>query len=131
MRARQACRLADRERVPRMDEAERLIEGYRARATSPLLSKLDTSADLERLNDPRIVPFLVHVLADQREPPEVRIHVLKRCVLHSRRSSEPVRRRSPSRYSASCRRTTYSVSPPEVSCCHGTSDEWPAAVATS
>jgi hypothetical protein len=33
--------------------------------------------DLERLSDARIVPFLQHVPADQREPTEVRIHVLK------------------------------------------------------
>jgi len=62
----------------RMDDVERLIEAFRARSTRSVLSKLDALLDLEQLDDPRIVPFLVHVLADQREPTEVRIHVLKR-----------------------------------------------------
>ncbi len=60
-----------------MDEAERLIGAYKARSAWSVASKLDALLDLEQLDDPRIVPFLVHVLADQREPTEVRIHVLK------------------------------------------------------
>src|SRR5258707_9617800 len=61
-----------------MDDVERLIEAFRVRSTWSVLSKLDALLDLEQLDDPRIVPFLLHVLADQREPTEVRIHVLKR-----------------------------------------------------
>src|SRR2546430_17470021 len=61
-----------------VDDVERLIEAFRARSTWSVLSKLDALLDLEQLDDPRIVPFLLHVLADQREPTEVRIHVLKR-----------------------------------------------------
>jgi len=61
-----------------MDDVERLIEAFRARSTWSVLSKLDALLDLEQLDDPRIVPCLLHVLADQREPTEVRIHVLKR-----------------------------------------------------
>ena len=61
-----------------MDGVERLIEAFRARSRWSVLSKLDALLDLEQLDDPRIVPFLLHVLADQREPTEVRIHVLKR-----------------------------------------------------
>jgi hypothetical protein len=61
-----------------MDEAEQLMEVFRARATSSVASKLDALMDLERLRDPRIVPFLVQLLADQREPTEVRIHIVKR-----------------------------------------------------
>ena len=61
-----------------MDDVERLIEAFRARSTRSVLSKLDALLDLEQLDDPRIVPFLLRVLADQREPTEVRIHVLKR-----------------------------------------------------
>src|SRR5258708_20551973 len=61
-----------------MDEAERLIEAFKARAASPVASKLDALIDLERLGDARIVPFLLHVLADEHEPTEVRIHVLPR-----------------------------------------------------
>ena len=56
----------------------KLIEAFRARSTWSVLSKLDALLDLEQLDDPRIVPFLLHVLADQHEPTEVRIHVLKR-----------------------------------------------------
>src|SRR5258707_9669874 len=61
-----------------MDDVERLIEAFRVRSTWSVLSKLDALLDLEQLDDPRIVPFLLYVLADQREPTEVRIHVLKR-----------------------------------------------------
>lgn len=61
-----------------MDEVSRLIEAFEARATSSVRSKTDVLLDLERLRDPRVVPFLVDVLADQREVTPVRIHVLKR-----------------------------------------------------
>lgn len=60
-----------------MDDVERLIEAFAAREGCSVLSKLDALVDLEQLVDPRIVPFLVHVLADRREPTEVRIHVLQ------------------------------------------------------
>jgi HEAT repeat protein len=60
-----------------MDEAEQLIEVFRARARSSVASKLDALTDLEGLGDPRIVPLLLDVLADRREPIQVRIHVLK------------------------------------------------------
>ena len=61
-----------------MDEVEQLIGTFRARATSGPASKLDVLMDLERLRDPRIVPFLVQVLSDRDEAAEVRIHVVKR-----------------------------------------------------
>src|SRR5438132_2210573 len=61
----------------RMDDVDRLIEAFRARSTWSVLSKLDALLDLEQLDDPRIVPFLLHVLLDRREPTNVRIHVLK------------------------------------------------------
>ena len=61
-----------------MDEVGRLIETFRARATSSVRSKIDVLLDLERLRDARVVPFLLDVLADQREATPVRIHVLKR-----------------------------------------------------
>ena len=34
--------------------------------------------DLEWLRDPRVVRLLLHVLADEREPSDVRIHELRR-----------------------------------------------------
>ena len=61
-----------------MDEAERLIAAFRARATAPVRAKLDALLDLERLPHTRIVPFLLEVLADGQEPTPVRIHVLRR-----------------------------------------------------
>ncbi len=171
-----------------MDNLEWHIEAFRARATWPASSKLDALTDLEQLADPRIILFLVHVFSDQREPTEVRIHVLKQqrtgrlqaaqrqsvaeailrvvnsdranaelqlqaaltlaqftdidgvvstlgallrirwsrlmfATLHSRRSRAPDPLRSPSGYFGSCRRTSCSALPPEVSCRHGTSNE--------
>jgi hypothetical protein len=61
-----------------MDKADELMEVFRARAASAVSSKLDVLMDLERLGDERIVPFLLHVLADEHEPIEVRLHVLRR-----------------------------------------------------
>jgi hypothetical protein len=61
-----------------MDEAEPLIAAFRAQATAPARAKLDALLDLERLSHPRVVPFLLEVLADGREPTLVRIHVLRR-----------------------------------------------------
>jgi HEAT repeat protein len=61
-----------------MDEVERLIGAFKARSAWSVAPQLDALLDLEQLDDPRIEPFLVHVLADRREPTEVRIHVLKR-----------------------------------------------------
>src|SRR5262252_3056568 len=72
-----------------MDDAERLIAAFRTRGTASVRSKLDTLVKLVRLRDPRILPFLVEVLADQRESSAVRNEVLKqlRCprVTHGRR----------------------------------------------
>jgi hypothetical protein len=61
-----------------MDEVEVFIQAFEARATSSALSKLDVLMDLERLRDPRIVPFLLNVLENRGEPKEVRIQLLKR-----------------------------------------------------
>ena len=40
-------------------------------------SKLDVLIDLERVRDPRVVPFLLQVLGDAHESEDVRIHVVK------------------------------------------------------
>jgi hypothetical protein len=61
-----------------MDEAERLILAFKGRAIASVQAKLDALLDLERLAHPRIVPFLLEVLADEQEPTPVRIHVLRR-----------------------------------------------------
>ena len=70
-------RMAWREWWPGMDDVERVIEAFKTRPTWSVMSKLDALMDLEQIDDPRIVPFLVQVLVDQREPTEVRINVLK------------------------------------------------------
>ena len=61
-----------------MDQVAQLIETFGSRATLSVRSKLDVLTDLVRLRDPRVVPFLLDVLADQRQPMSVRIQVLKR-----------------------------------------------------
>lgn len=61
-----------------MDELERLVDEYRVRASSSVASKLDVLLDLERIRDPRVVPFLLGVLGNGHEAERVRIHVLKR-----------------------------------------------------
>src|SRR6266851_2647129 len=61
-----------------MDELEQLITSYESQAALSVVSKLGVLIDLEALRDPRIVPFLLRVLADRCDPTEVRVHVLKR-----------------------------------------------------
>jgi hypothetical protein len=61
-----------------MHDVERLIEVFRARKTSSVRSKLDALLDIERIREPRIVPFLIDVLVDRHEPTQIRSHVLKR-----------------------------------------------------
>jgi HEAT repeat protein len=60
-----------------MDELQRLIDVYLTRGSSSVKSKLDVLIDLERVRDPRVVPFLLRLLADPHESEDVRIHVLK------------------------------------------------------
>jgi hypothetical protein len=60
-----------------MDDVARLIDAFRDRATPSLASRLNVLIELDLLSDPRIVPFLLHVLADQHEPTQVRVHILK------------------------------------------------------
>ena len=59
-----------------MDELQRLADAYRVRASS-VKSKLDVLMDLERIRDPRVVPFMLNVLADPNESGQVRIYVVK------------------------------------------------------
>src|SRR6185295_10649322 len=70
-----------------MTEFERLVSVYRMRATSAARSRLDVLLDLERIRDPRVVPFLIEVLANRRESLDVRTYVVKRL---RNRSSLPV-----------------------------------------
>ena len=60
-----------------MDELQRLADAYRQRASWSVKSKLDVLMDLERIRDPRVVPFLLSVMADRNESEEVRIYVVR------------------------------------------------------
>jgi HEAT repeats len=60
-----------------MDELQRLVDVYRARSSSSAKSKLDVLMDIERVRDPRVVPFLLKLVEDRHESPDVRIHVVK------------------------------------------------------
>ncbi len=60
-----------------MAEFERLVEAYARQASACPASKLDVLLDLERIRDPRVLPFLVKVMANADEAEEVRLHVLK------------------------------------------------------
>jgi hypothetical protein len=60
-----------------MDQLQRLVDVYLTRAASSVKSKLDVLIDLERVRDPRVVPFLLRLLADPHESEDVRIHVVK------------------------------------------------------
>jgi hypothetical protein len=60
-----------------MDEFRRLVELYSTRADSTVNSKLDVLMDLERVRDPRVVPFLLQVLGDSRENTDLRVYIVK------------------------------------------------------
>jgi hypothetical protein len=61
-----------------VDDVGPLIATFKARTDSSVAARLDALMDIERLDDPRVVPLLLEVLADDREPLELRVHVLKR-----------------------------------------------------
>ena len=61
------------------DDIDQLITEFRRRGSAASLAwKLGVGMDLERVPDDRIVPFLVEVLVDRRQPIELRLHLLKR-----------------------------------------------------
>src|SRR5262249_8500000 len=60
-----------------MDELQRLVNLYSTRERASVNSKLDVLMDLERVRDPRVVPFLGQIVMDPRESTDVRIHVMK------------------------------------------------------
>jgi HEAT repeat protein len=61
-----------------MDQVQQLIAKFRTRARASARSKLDALMDLERLSDPRVLPFLLELVAEPQELPEVRSHLIKR-----------------------------------------------------
>jgi hypothetical protein len=75
---RDAQRYDARGEISREDVAWLIAAFAASDPTASSASKLDLLMDLERLDDPRIVPFLVGVLADESQPMEVRIHLVRR-----------------------------------------------------
>jgi hypothetical protein len=62
-----------------MDEVDALVRAFGSRGKhDQSLWKLDVLLDLGRLDDPRVVPFLVGVVADADEPLDVRLEILER-----------------------------------------------------
>lgn len=62
-----------------VDTVGRLIQAFRdVEPSSDSTRKLDVLLDLDRLDDPRALPFLLGVLGDRGEPESVRIDVLTR-----------------------------------------------------
>jgi hypothetical protein len=64
-----------------MDELERLVGEYRAQASVCPSLRINVLADLQRVRDPRVVPFLLTVLLNKDEADDVRMYVMKE--LHS------------------------------------------------
>src|SRR5262245_35685122 len=62
---------------PVMDELDRLVNVYYGRESSSVKSRLDVLMDLERIRDPRVVPFLLRVLRNADESDDVRAHVIR------------------------------------------------------
>jgi hypothetical protein len=63
--------------TPGEDELDDLLQVYRARSSAPAFWKLDVLMDLERLTDPRVLPFLLEVLVDAKEPSQVRTRIVR------------------------------------------------------
>jgi hypothetical protein len=63
------------------DELERLVSVYQAQALACPSQRINLLADLQRIRDPRVVPFLLTVLLDKDEADDVRMYVMKE--LHS------------------------------------------------
>jgi hypothetical protein len=60
-----------------VDEVERLIHRYHSCAAAASPARLDILLELRRHADARIVPFLLRVLLDRDEAPEVRVTVVR------------------------------------------------------
>jgi hypothetical protein len=64
---------------PIVDDVARLIASFRASGVhTSVAAKLDVLMDLEQIHHPRVVEFMLQILADRLEHRDVRIHVLRR-----------------------------------------------------
>jgi hypothetical protein len=60
-----------------MEHVERTLAEFTARRHSPATSRIDVLLRIEEFSDPRVLPFLLQVVVDIQELPEVRAHVIK------------------------------------------------------
>jgi hypothetical protein len=74
-----------------MDPFEQLVNVYQTRAAASARSRIDALLDIEQLRDPRVVPFLLEVMADRHETNEVRVYMLKRLRTRQARRAPPDR----------------------------------------
>ena len=65
--------------MTKVDSVGQLILAFRAvEPRSDTARKLDLLLDLDRIDDPRVLSFLLGVLRDDGEPERVRVEVLSR-----------------------------------------------------
>jgi HEAT repeat protein len=60
-----------------MDHVEWALAQFDQRRRLSAISKIDALLNIEEIEDPRVLPFLLHVAADTDELPEVRSHVIR------------------------------------------------------
>ena len=60
-----------------MEHVEQALVEFTARRHSSAASKMDVLLRIEGLSEPRVLPFLLQVVVDVQELPEVRAHVIK------------------------------------------------------
>jgi hypothetical protein len=60
-----------------MDEAAQLMRILSAEGTVSAAEKMSRLLQLDRLRDPRVVPFVLRLVVDEAQPSELRIHALR------------------------------------------------------
>ena len=60
-----------------MEHVEQALAEFTARRHSSAASKMDALLRIEGFSEPRVLSFLLQVVVDIQEPPEVRAHVIK------------------------------------------------------
>jgi hypothetical protein len=60
-----------------MDEAERLMHLLSTTEPVSATEKVSFLADLDRLRDPRVVPFVLRLVLDESQPNALRLHALR------------------------------------------------------
>jgi hypothetical protein len=60
-----------------MEHVEQALAEFTARRQLSAASKIDALLSIEGLSEPRVLPFLLQVVVDTQQLPEVRAHVIK------------------------------------------------------